>query len=104
MRKGNGWGAALLYCAPWSRKLFIDQRQEEVVAGLPSPKAAGEHVHAACHPTGVRLTDGAAQGVAATAAIVFFAIFISLLFITSQGNCYVIRFDSHNIFTIFGSR
>ena len=78
-----------MHCAPWSRKLFIDQRQEEVVAGrrgrscLPSPKAAGECVHAACHPTGVRLADGAAQGVAATVNIVFFAIFISLLFITS---------------------
>ena len=92
MRKGNDWGAALLYCAPWSRKLFIDQGQEEVVAGrrgrscLPSPKTAGECVRAACHPTGVRLTDGAAQGVAATAAIVFIAIFIILIFITSQGN------------------
>jgi len=75
--------------APHVRDLFIDQRQEEVVAGwrgrscLPSPKAAGECVRAACHPTGVRLTDGAAQGVAATVNIVFFAIFISLLFITS---------------------
>jgi hypothetical protein len=83
MRKGNGWGAALLYCAPWSRKLFIDQRQEEVVARLPSPKAAGECVRAACHPTGVWLTDAAAQGVAATVNIVFFVIFISLLFIKS---------------------
>ena len=83
MRKGNGWGVAPIRCAPWSRKLFIDQRQEEVIAGLPSPKAAGECVRAACHPTGVRLTDGAAQGVAATVNIVFFAIFISLLFITS---------------------
>ncbi|GAA5343601.1 MAG: hypothetical protein canaca05_11070 [Anaerolineaceae bacterium] len=45
---------------------------------MPSPKAAGECVHAACHPTGVWLTDGAAQGVAATAAIVFFAIFIGV--------------------------
>jgi len=83
MRKGNGWGAVNWHCAPWSRKLFIDQRQEEVVARLPSPKAAGEHVRAACHPTGVRLADGAAQGVAATVNIVYFAIFISLLFITS---------------------
>ena len=78
-----------MYCAPWSRELFIDQWQEEVVAGrrgrscLPSPKTAGECVRAACHPTGVRLADGAAQGVAATVNIVFFAIFISLLFITS---------------------
>ena len=84
MRKGNCWGVAPIRCAPWSRKLFIDQRQEEVVAGrrgrscLPSPKAAGERIRAACHPTGVRLTDGAAQGVAATAAIVFFAIFIGV--------------------------
>ena len=45
---------------------------------LTRPKAAGECVHAACHPTGVWLTDGAAQGVAATAAIVFFAIFIGV--------------------------
>jgi len=50
---------------------------------LTRPKAAGECIHAACHPTGVRLADGAAQGVAATVNIVFFAIFISLLFITS---------------------
>jgi len=77
MRKGNGWGAVNWHCAPWSRKLFIDQRQEEVVAGrrgrscLPSPKAAGECVRVACHPTGVRLADGAAQGVAATVNIVF---------------------------------
>ena len=78
MRKGNGWGVAPIRCAPWSRKLFIDQRQEEVIAGLPSPKAAGEFVRAACHLTGVRLADGAAQGVAATAAIVFFAIFIGV--------------------------
>ena len=83
MRKGNGWGVAPIRCAPWSRKLFIDQRQEEVVARLPSPKAAGECVHAACQGAGVRLADGAAQGVAATVNIVYFAIFISLLFITS---------------------
>jgi len=77
-------GVQYIGAAPYVRDLFIDQRQEEVVAGrrgrscLPSPKAAGERVRAACHPTGVRLADGAAQGVAATAAIVIFAIFISI--------------------------
>ncbi len=82
-------GAQYIGAAPHVRDLFIDQRQEEVVAGrrgrscLPSPKAAGECVRAACQGAGVRLADGAAQGVAATVNIVFFAIFISLLFITS---------------------
>jgi len=60
MRKGNCWGVAPIRCAPWSRKLFIDQRQEEVVAGQPSPKAAGECIRAACQGAGVRLADGAA--------------------------------------------
>ena len=70
------------------RELFIDQRQEEVIAGwrsrscLPSPKAAGECVRAACHPTSVRLTDSAAQGLAATVNIVFF--------------CYIYQFTLYN--------
>ena len=85
-------GAHYIGAAPHVRDLFIDQRQKEFVAGwrgrscLTSPKAAGKRVSAACQCALVRLTDCATQGIAATAAIVFFAIFISLLFITSQGN------------------
>ena len=85
-------GAQYIGAAPHVRDLYIDQRQKEVVAGwrgrscLTSPKAAGKRVSAACQCAGVQLTDSAAQGIAATAAIVFFAIFISLLFIISRGN------------------
>ena len=85
-------GAQYIGAAPHVRDLYVDQRQKEVVAGqrerscLPSPKAAGKRARSACQCALVRLTDCATQGIAATAAIVFFAIFISLLFITSQGN------------------
>jgi hypothetical protein len=85
-------GAHYIGAAPHVQDLYIDQRQKEFVAGrrgrscLPSPKAIGKRVGAACQCAGVRLTDSAAQGIAATVAIVFFAIFISLLFIISQGN------------------
>jgi len=70
--------------APHVRDLFIDKRQKEFIAGwrgrncLPSPKAAGKRVRAACHGALVRLADSATQGIAATAAIVFFAIFIGV--------------------------
>ena len=85
-------GAHYIGAAPHVQDLYIDQRQKEVVAGwqgrscLTSPKAAGKRVRAASQCALVRLADCATQGIAATAAIVFFSIFISLLFITSQGN------------------
>ena len=85
-------GAQYIGAAPHVRDLFIDQRQKEVVAGrrgrscLPSPKAIGKRVGAACQCAGVRLADCATQGIAATVAIVFIAIFISLYFFTSQAN------------------
>jgi hypothetical protein len=85
-------GAQYIGAAPHVRDLFIDQRQKEFVAGrrgrscLTSPKAAGKRVSAACQCALVRLADSATQGIAATVAIVFISIFISLLLLTSQGN------------------
>ncbi len=85
-------GAQYIGAAPHVRDLFIDQRQKEFVAGwrgrscLPSPKAVGKCVGAAYQCALVRLAYSATQGIAATVAIVFIAIFISLYFLTSQGN------------------
>ena len=77
-------GAQYIGAARHVRDLYVDQRQKEVVAGwrgrscLTGPKAVGKRVGAACQCAGVRLTDSAAQGIAATVAIVFIDIFIIL--------------------------